>query len=71
MLISEAIQTILRREGYKNPYEKLKNITRINKTINEKEIINFIEKLKIKQSIKEEIKKITPHNYIGQYIKQK
>ncbi len=68
ILVSEAIQTILRREGYNNPYEELKKLTRINKKIGEKEIKEFVEKLKIKEKTKQEIKEITPFNYIGQYI---
>ncbi len=68
ILVSEAIQTILRREGYNNPYEELKELTRINKKIGEKEIKEFVDKLKITDKTKKEIKEITPFNYIGQYI---
>ena len=68
ILVSEAIQTILRREGYNNPYEELKELTRINKKIGEKEIKEFVDKLKITEKTKKEIKEITPFNYIGQYI---
>ena len=65
VIISEAIQTILRREGIKNPYEKLKSLTRHNNVIQEKEIRNFIESLDIPDRIKQELKQITPENYTG------
>jgi adenylosuccinate lyase len=64
-VVSEAIQTILRRENYPNPYEALKDLTRGNNKIDKKAIHNFIEGLKIDNSIKKELKKITPHNYTG------
>jgi adenylosuccinate lyase len=65
VIISEAIQTILRREGIKNPYEKLKALTRQNKKIKEKDISNFIDSLELSERIKKELKKITPTNYTG------
>jgi len=65
VIISEAIQTILRREGVKNPYEQLKKLTRHNQNIQEKEIKNFIESLKVSNKVKEELKQITPENYTG------
>ena len=64
-VIAEAIQTILRREGYPNPYETLKELTRKNTTINQDTIHQFIDSLNISSEIKNELKKITPSNYIG------
>jgi len=64
-VVAEAIQTILRRENYPNPYEALKELTRGNKKIDKKLLHDFIDKLKIKEEIKKELKKITPHNYTG------
>ena len=65
VVISEAIQTILRREGYNNPYETLKELTRNNKIIDKKNLHSFINKLDISQNLKNELKKISPFNYIG------
>ena len=62
---AEAIQTILRRESYPNPYESLKKLTRTNSIINKESIFNFIEELNISDEIKEELKKISPYNYTG------
>jgi adenylosuccinate lyase len=64
-VIAEAIQTILRRENYPNPYEALKDLTRGNNSIDKKSIHAFIGKLKVSAAIKAELKKITPHNYTG------
>lgn len=64
-VVAEAIQTILRRENYPNPYEALKDLTRGNNKIDKKAIHQFIDKLKIKEEVKKELKKITPHNYTG------
>jgi adenylosuccinate lyase len=64
-VVSEAIQTILRRENYPNPYEALKDLTRGNKQIDKKAIHNFIDTLKVNDGIRKELKKITPHNYTG------
>ena len=64
-VVAEAIQTILRRENYPKPYEALKDLTRGNSTIDKKAIHEFIERLKVDDSIKKELKKITPHNYTG------
>lgn len=69
IVVAEAIQTILRREGYENPYETMKQLTRKNKKITSKEIKEFINKLTIKEEIKEEISKITPFNYTGIFRK--
>jgi len=64
-VVAEAIQTILRREGYPNPYETLKNLTRTNEEITEQSIQHFIESLQLSESVKNELKVITPHNYLG------
>jgi len=64
-VVAEAIQTILRREGYPNPYEALKGLTRTNESINQQSIANFIENLDISNDIKNELKAITPSNYTG------
>ena len=64
-VVAEAIQTILRREGYPNPYETLKELTRKNTTINQKTIHQFIDTLTINLEIKKELKNITPSNYTG------
>jgi adenylosuccinate lyase len=64
-VVAEAIQTILRREGVEKPYEKLKDLTRKNDRITEDAIHRFIENLPVSNSVKEELKTITPHNYTG------
>ena len=64
-VVAEAIQTILRREGYPNPYEALKELTRTNQQVNAHTIKIFIDGLEISDAIKDELKKITPHNYTG------
>lgn len=64
-VVAEAIQTILRRENYPQPYEALKELTRGKEGINKKTIHQFIDKLKISASVKAELKKISPHNYVG------
>ncbi len=66
-VVSEAIQTILRREGYPKPYEALKALTRSHAHIDGKTIADFIETLKVPQSVKSELLKITPENYTGIY----
>ena len=65
VVVSEAIQTILRREGYPNPYETLKELTRTNSAINAESIAIFIDTLNVSETIKSELKKITPSNYTG------
>ena len=65
IVISEAIQTILRREGYPKPYEVLKDLTRTNKTLCKAELHAFIEGLDVADSVKNELKVITPFNYTG------
>jgi adenylosuccinate lyase len=64
-VVAEAIQTILRREGYPNPYEALKGLTRTNEAIDKKAIHNFITTLDISNDIKSELLAITPSNYLG------
>ena len=64
-VVAEAIQTILRREGYPNPYEALKELTRTNSVINAESISLFIDTLNINDAIKAELKAITPNNYTG------
>ena len=64
-VVAEAIQTILRREAYPNPYEKLKELTRKNEKITAESITNFINNIDISDKIKEELQKITPFNYTG------
>ena len=64
-VITEAIQTILRREKYPNPYETLKELSRGKEGITKKSIHSFIDKLKVPKKVKEELKAITPENYVG------
>jgi adenylosuccinate lyase len=64
-VVAEGIQTILRREGYPKPYEALKALTRTNSAITEKSIKEFIETLDVCESVKEELRKISPFNYTG------
>ena len=64
-VVAEAIQTILRREGYPNPYEALKGLTRTNSVINKQSMADFIETLEVSNQIKTELKAITPQNYTG------
>ena len=64
-VVAEAIQTILRREGYPNAYEVLKDLTRTNSTINSKSIEDFVDTLDINNKVKAELKLITPSNYTG------
>ncbi len=64
-VVAEAIQTILRREAYPNPYEALKGLTRTNTAITADSILTFIETLNVSTAIKSELKAITPSNYTG------
>ena len=64
-VVGEAIQTVLRREGYPKPYEALKELTRNNQKISKEHLWEFIDNLKISASVKEDLKKITPFNYTG------
>ncbi len=65
VVIAEAIQTVLRRENYPQPYEALKDLTRDNNKIDKKAMHQFVDGLKINAELKKELKKITPHNYTG------
>lgn len=64
-VVAEALQTILRREGYPNPYECLKELTRTNDNIDEEVVKAFIEKLDVSDAVKKELKAVTPLNYTG------
>ena len=64
-VVAEAIQTILRRENYPNPYETLKNLTRTGAAIDERTIEDFVNGLDVSESVKEELRSITPWNYTG------
>ncbi|AHW60422.1 adenylosuccinate lyase [Draconibacterium orientale] len=64
-VVAEAIQTILRREFFPNPYEALKDLTRKNEVINKEAIHNFVDSLAVSDAVKEELKAITPQNYTG------
>lgn len=64
-VVAEAIQTILRREGYEKPYETLKALTRTNSKVDAESISSFIDTLKVTDEVKNELKQITPHNYTG------
>jgi len=65
VVVAEAIQTVLRKEGYPNPYEALKELTRKNEKITQQAIHHFIEGLEIKKELKDQLKKISPYNYVG------
>ncbi len=64
-VVAEAIQTILRREAYSHPYEALKALTRTNAKMTQETIHKFIDTLKVSEEVKNELRAITPHNYIG------
>lgn len=64
-VIAEAVQTILRREGYPNPYEALKNLTRTNQKITKKTMEEFVNGLNVSESVKNELRAISPRNYTG------
>merc|ERR1719410_1050246 len=64
-VVAEAIQNILRREGYPKPYEALRDLTRTNDVMNMERIHSFVGTLNVSDAIKEELKAITPFNYIG------
>jgi adenylosuccinate lyase len=64
-IVAEAIQTILRKEGYPNPYEALKDLTRKNEKITRESLSSFIDSLEVKETIKTKLKSITPFNYTG------
>jgi adenylosuccinate lyase len=64
-VVAEAIQTVLRREGFHNPYEALLDLTRTNEKITKNSVLDFIEKLDVSENIKSELRAITPFNYTG------
>ena len=64
-VVAEAIQTILRREAYPNPYEALKGLTRTNEKIDKNSISEFIGQLDVSEEIKQELRQISPQNYTG------
>lgn len=64
-VVAEAIQTILRSVGYPNPYEALKQLTRTNQKVTAQTIADFVETLDVEPTVKERIREITPHNYLG------
>lgn len=64
-VVAEAIQTILRRENYPNPYEELKKLTRTNDQMDQQKFHSFIDGLSVSADVKNELKKITPFNYLG------
>ena len=66
-VVAEAIQTVLRREGYPHPNEALKELTRTNEAVNQDRIARFIDSLDVPDSVKKELTTITPYNYIGIY----
>ena len=65
MVIAEGIQVILRREGYPQPYEALKALTRGRHLITREDLHEFVDTLEVSEEIKEELKLLTPHNYVG------
>lgn len=66
-VVAEGIQTILRRENYPSPYEALKSLTRTNKPITREDIFEFIDRLEVAESVKEELRRLTPRTYTGIY----
>lgn len=64
-MVAEAIQTVLRREGYTDPYEKLKEVTRTHRRITRETIHRFIDSLDVREEVKKELKRIEPGNYTG------
>ena len=64
-VVAEAIQTILRRENYPNPYETLKELTRTHQKLNAQSFADFIDSLRVSAEVKQELKGISPHNYTG------
>ena len=64
-MVSEGVQTVLRREGYPKPYEALKELTRTGEVITAETMSNFIDSLNVSDSVKAELKAITPSSYTG------
>ncbi|MBR1652162.1 MAG: adenylosuccinate lyase [Alloprevotella sp.] len=69
-VVAEGIQTILRREGYPHPYEALKALTRTNEEVTEERIRSFIETLEVPESVRVELRALTPHGYTGEQIRE-
>lgn len=67
-VVSEAIQTILRREGYSKPYEALKELTRTNEQVTAETISRFVESLSVSESVKDELRNLNPHSYTGSFV---
>lgn len=65
IVVAEAMQTILRREGYPNPYEALKELTRTNKAISKDDLLDFVNKLDVSETIKTELRNLSPFTYTG------
>ena len=65
MVIAEGIQVILRREGYPEPYEALKALTRGRAVVTQADLHAFVDGLSVSAEVKEELKRLTPHNYVG------
>jgi len=65
IVVAEAIQTVLRREAYPNPYEALKDLTRVNRKIDQNVFLEFIDRLDVSEELKNELRRITPQNYTG------
>ena len=64
-VVAEGIQTILRREGYPNPYETLKALTRTGQAVSDRTIREFIDSLDVAEAVKDELRRLTPFNYTG------
>jgi adenylosuccinate lyase len=64
-VVAEAIQSVLRREGFEKPYEALKELTRKNEKISKESVCAFIDALPLEEKIKNELRLISPHNYLG------
>ena len=64
-VVAEGIQTILRREGYPNPYETLKQLTRVNTAVTAESISAFIDTLEVSDAVKEELHRLSPSSYTG------
>ena len=64
-VVAEAVQTILRRENYPHPYEALKQLTRGKASITKKDMLDFVETLDVSEDVKEELRVLSPHNYVG------
>lgn len=70
-VVAEGIQTILRREKYPNPYEALKALTRTNRGITQEDMAAFVEGLEVAESVKAELRALTPHTYTGIFVTRK